>query len=105
MDAEIKFAMVPASIAIWLAWRRSRYFGNTAPLLVATLFLGLRLLSPHEDGSIYGLLAVVFLFVFVGGIIADLLETKARELGTAVVVGLVAANALWNLVGLAKIGR
>jgi len=97
--------MVPASIAIWLAWRRSRYFGNTAPLLVATLFLGLRLLSPHEDGSIYGLLAVVFLFVFVGGIIADLLETKARELGTAVVVGLVAANALWNLVGLAKIGR
>jgi len=97
--------MVPVCLGVWLAWRRCRYFGNTAPLAVAVLFLGLRIVSPHEVGSVYGLLGVVFLFVFVSGIAADLLETKARELGTAVVVGLLAANALWNLIGLAKVGR
>jgi apolipoprotein N-acyltransferase len=97
--------MVPVSLGVWFAWRKSRYFGNTAPLVVAVLFLALRIVSPHEVGSVYGLLGVVFLFVFVSGIAADLLETKARELGAAVVVGLLAANALWNLIGLAKVGR
>jgi hypothetical protein len=97
--------MVPVCLGVWFAWRRSRYFGNTAPLAVALLFLGLRIVSPHEVGSVYGLLGVVFLFIFVSGIAADLLETSARELGTAVIVGLLSANALWNLMGLAKVGR
>jgi apolipoprotein N-acyltransferase len=65
--------------------------------------MALRVLSPHEVGSIYGLLAVIFLFVFVAGIVADLLETAARELTMALVIGLLAANALWNLIGLYRI--
>ncbi len=97
--------VAPVSLGVWLGWRRSRYFGNTAPLAAALLFFALRIVSPHEAGSVYGLLGVVFLIVFVSGIAADLLETNARELGTAVIVGLLAANALWNLIGLAKVGR
>jgi hypothetical protein len=97
--------MVPVFCVVWLVWRRSRYFGNTAPLLVAAVFLVLRVVSPHGAGSVYGLLGVVFVFVFVAGIAADLLETKSRELGTAVVVGLVAANAAWNVIQVARIGR
>ena len=97
--------MAPVCVAVWAAWRRSRYFGNTAPLLIALLFMILRVLSPHETCSIYGLLAPVFLFVFLGGVVADLLETTARELGTAVVTGLVAANAVWHLIRLGGIGR
>jgi hypothetical protein len=97
--------MAPVCVAVWAAWRRSRYFGNTAPLLIGLLFMLLRVLSPHETGSIYGLLAPIFLLVFVGGIVADLLETRAREPGTAVVVGLLAANALWNLIRLGGVGR
>lgn len=93
----------PVGLIVWAAYRRSRYFGNSAPLVVALFFMALRVLSPHEVGSIYGLLAAIFLFVFVAGIVADLLETAARELTMAVVIGLLAANALWNLIGLYRI--
>jgi hypothetical protein len=65
--------------------------------------MALRVLSPHEVGSIYGLLATIFLFVFVAGIVADLLETAARDLTMSVVIGLLAANALWNLLRLYRI--
>jgi hypothetical protein len=95
--------LVPVSLIAWAVYRRSRYFGNSAPLGVALLFLALRVLSPHEVGSIYGLLGAIFLFVFVAGVVADLLETAARELTRPVVIGLLAANALWNLIGLYRI--
>jgi hypothetical protein len=94
----------PVGLAVWAVSRRSRYFGNSAPLVVALFFMVLRVLSPHEAGLVYGLLAAMFLFVFVAGIVADLLETRARELGMAVVTGLLAANALWSLIGIARIG-
>jgi hypothetical protein len=95
--------LVPVSLVVWTVYRRSRYFGNSAPLMVALFFMVLRVLSPHEVGLIYGLLAAVFLFVFVAGIVADLLETAARELTMALVIGLLAANAVWNLIGLYRI--
>lgn len=96
--------LVPAALGTYAFWSRSRYFGNAAPLLIALLFLGLRTASPHQSGSVFGLIDVVFLFVFVAGIMADLLETGRRDLITAVLTGLIAANALWNLIGLARIG-
>lgn len=97
--------LFPAGLVIFLAWPRTRYFGNAAPLFMAALFLLQRVLSPHAAGSVFGLTAVVFLFVFISGIVADLLETKALESVSAVLVGLVAANALWDLVGLVRIGH
>jgi hypothetical protein len=96
--------LVPAALLTYILWRRSRYFGNTAPLLTGLLFLALRVAWPHDPDSVFSLSGVVFLFVFVAGIMADLLETKARELTAAVLTGLLAANAIWSLIGLAKIG-
>jgi hypothetical protein len=95
--------LAPACLALWVISRRSRYFGNSAPLLVTFFFLLLRVLSPHQTGTVYALISIAFLFMFLGGIVADLLETKARELGIAVITGLLAANALWNLIGLARL--
>lgn len=96
--------LVPAALAAYLCWSRCRYFGNTAPLLMAFLFLALRVASPHDPDSLFSLIGVVFLFVFVAGIMADLLETKARELAATVLTAVIAANALWNLIGLVRIG-
>lgn len=93
----------PAALATYFCWRRARYFGNTAPLIVVLLFALFRAGAPHEADSVYGLIAAVFLFVFVAGIAADFLETRYRELAGALVAGLVAANGIWNLIGLAKI--
>jgi len=95
----------PAALIVYFMWRRSRYFGNTAPLLVAVMFLILGLGMPHYPGAGFLLMAVPFLFVFVAGIAADLLETRRPGPVTACIWGLLMANALWNLMELARVGR
>ena len=101
----IMAVLVPAAIIGYLCWRRSRYFGNTAPFIVALLFAGLRIGSPHASDSIYNLAAVVFLFVFVAGIAADMMETKAGGMVSAILAGLLSANALSNLIWLWNIAH
>jgi hypothetical protein len=96
---------IPATVIAYFVWRRPRYFGNTAPLMIAALFLLLGLGTPHYPGFGFQLMAVPFLFVFVAGITADLLETRQRELVKACVWGLLLANAFWNLAELARVGR
>lgn len=96
---------IPAALITYFAWRRPRYFGNTAPLMIAALFLLFALGTPHYPGFGFQLMAAPFLFVFVAGIAADLLETPQRDLVMACVWGLVVANALWNLAELARVGR
>lgn len=95
--------LVPVAVVTYAAWPKTRYFGNTAPLVAAILFAILRVAAPHDPESVFSLLMAVFLFVFVAGIAADLLETKARELTAAVLLGLLSANTLWNLIVLARI--
>jgi hypothetical protein len=97
--------LVPAALISYVAWRRTRYFGNAVPLFVSALFLGLRVATPHDPDPVFSLVAVVFLFLFVAGIAADFLETRFRELAASVLTGLLAANALWELIGLARIPR
>jgi hypothetical protein len=46
---------------------------------------------------------VTFLFTFVAGVAADLLETPYRLLVGAGLVGLLAASAIWNLLQLAGV--
>ena len=96
---------IPGALITYFAWRRPRDFGNTAPLMIATLFLLFSLGTPHYPGFGFQLMAAPFWFLFVAGIAADLLETKYRGLVQACVWGLLAANALWNLAELARVGR
>jgi hypothetical protein len=96
---------LPAALVTYFVWPRARYFGNTAPLLVATLFLVLALGTPHYPGLGFQFMAVPFLFVFVAGIAADLLETRHRAIALASVWGLLVANAGWNLWELVRAGR
>jgi hypothetical protein len=96
---------IPGALITYFVWRRPRYFGNTAPLMIAALCLLFGLGTPYYPGFGFQLMAVPFLFVFVAGIAADLLETRQRELVTACLWGLLVANALWNLAELARVGR
>jgi hypothetical protein len=96
---------IPVALTAYSVWPRPRYFGNTAPLVIAGLLLFLSLGMPHYPGFGFQLMAVPFLFVFVAGIAADLLETGRRELVLAWVWGLLLANALWSLAELARVGR
>ncbi len=95
----------PAAIVTYALWPRARYFGNTAPLLVAVVFLILGMAHPHMAGEGFLLGAVPFLFLFVSGVIADLMETSYRSLVTACVFGMLAAYALWSLFALSHVPR
>jgi hypothetical protein len=94
----------PAALIVFLAWRRTRYFGNLAPLLVAALFLILAIGTPHYPGLGFQLMALPFIFVFVAGVAADLLETAQRALVMACIWGLLGAQAAWNLWELVRVG-
>ena len=97
--------LLPAAIATYIAWPRTRYFGNTAPGLVALLFIGLGMAHPHVAGAGFLLASLPFLLIFVSGILADLMETSFRLVVTASVWGLLGAYILWSLLALSHVPR
>ena len=110
-EAATKYLSLPSSwiftaalvlcILIYFVWRRTRYFGNTAPLIASCILL-LILPGGYLNGSgntlQFPLWAIPFLCVFIGGIFADLLENsflggRYRRQVRAVEVLLLVANA------------
>ena len=91
------------ALSVYFSWKRCRYFGNTAPLLVALLFMELSVVSPHFPGMGFQLMAIPFFFVFIAGIAADLLETPFGSLVAPCIWGLLAVDVAWNLVQLARL--
>ena len=65
------------SLLLLLGFRRSRYFGNIAPLLV---FAGLCTILTTQIRSAPLLWGLPFLFTFIAGVFADALETRYRKL-------------------------
>ncbi|MFY9659338.1 MAG: hypothetical protein WAJ97_01870 [Terriglobales bacterium] len=88
---------LPVALIAHMAWRRSRYFGNTAPLLIAALLLILALGAPNFPGQGLQLTMLVFFFVFVSGVCADLIETPQRQFVRAGLIGLLGASGIWNM--------
>ena len=99
--ANLAFTVALAgALALYAAVRRSRYFGNTTPLIVGAL-----LMVPMTTGvqSEMWLWALPFLVAFVGGVFADALETRQRRVfivATWVVVVAQAALCWASLPGL-----
>ena len=65
------------ALALYFGVKRCRYFGNTAPLLIVLLLLPL---VTTQTVSQPWLWALPFLFTFLGGVFADVLETRYRKL-------------------------
>jgi len=94
--------LLPVTLPTYFLWPRTRYFGNTAPLLVAVLFIVLAIANP---GSFTGFLlaAVPFLLIFVAGVLGDLLETRYRPLILGCVLALLITYAARTLLALAQV--
>ncbi|HUO24338.1 MAG TPA: glycosyltransferase family 39 protein [Candidatus Aquilonibacter sp.] len=95
--------LFPLAAVTYVLWPRTRYFGNTAPLLIGLGFVTLGIAHPHTGGAGFLLGSLPFLFIFVSGVTADLLETRHRQLIAAGIWGVLAAYAVWSLMGLAKV--
>src|SRR5260370_3044160 len=65
------------ALLLYVAVRRCRYFGNTAPLVMVLLLFPL--VTTHTVSKPW-LWALPFLFTFVGGVFADALETRQRRM-------------------------
>ncbi len=96
---------LPVAIAAYFAWPRTRYFGNTAPLLVSLLFLVLGMANPHLAGAGFLLTAIPFLFIFVSGVLADLLETSYRPVVLGCIIALLVTYVARTLLALAEVPR
>ncbi len=88
---------LPVALVAYVGWKRARYFGNTAPLLIVGLALILALGAPDFPAQGFHLTMLVFLFAFVSGVFADLLETQHRLLVAVGLGGWLSASAIWNL--------
>lgn len=93
---------LPTALAAFASWKRARYFSNGAPLGIAGLLLVLGLASSGFPGDGFALAALTFLFVFVAGVFADLMETRRGPLVMAAASGLLLASAFWNILELAR---
>jgi hypothetical protein len=82
--------LLAAALLVYLAWGRARYFGNTAPLLVLALLAGACLIAPI--GPVFAQHAMTFAFVFIAGVMADLLETSRRNWVLAALLILLVLN-------------
>jgi hypothetical protein len=96
---------LPVALGTFAVWKRARYFGNAAPLGVGSLLVGMALTAPQFPGEGFRLTALVFVFVFVAGVFADLLEMRWGRFVGAGLCGLLIAGAARNLVQLAMAGR
>jgi hypothetical protein len=94
---------LPVVLVTYLGWKRARYFGDTAPLVIALLVLILVLAAPNFPGEGFRLTTLVFLFVVVAGVFSDLLETRYGLLVAAGLCGLLSASAIWNLLKLWRV--
>jgi len=86
-----------AALALFLGLRRSRYFGNTAPLLCAlVLFL---LVMTGAPGSPW-LWALPFMITFIGGVFADAYEGPRGRLALGAAGAIVLLQAVFCVLSL-----
>jgi uncharacterized membrane protein len=81
------------------SWGRARYFGNTAPLVTGFCCVVLFALVPSIrlwDAT----LGLIFVFIFIAGVAADLLETRFRRPFTAILAAAFLARTVLTMLEL-----
>ena len=86
-----------SALLLYLGVRRSRYFGNTAPLLATVVLFAL--VTAGVPGSPW-LWALPFLLTFVGGVFADAYESPRGRLAIAAGAAVVVLQAIFCILSL-----
>ena len=95
-------AALLVSLMLWVGVKRSRYFGNTVPLVMGC---GVSVLMTTQIVTAAWLWAVPFLLTFIGGVFADALETKSRKMFLGLTGGVLVVQALLCVTSLTEIAR
>jgi hypothetical protein len=86
-----------AALVIYLGVRRSRYFGNTAPLLCFVVLASLVTTGIPSEPWLWGL---PFLLTFIGGVFADAYESQRNKLALAAGGAIVVLQVVFCLLSL-----
>ena len=90
------------ALVLYLGVRRCRYFGNTAPLVMVLLLLPLMTTQTVSQPWLW---ALPFLFTFIGGVFADVLESRQRKMFLALSGAVLLTQAIICLALLPQIAR
>ncbi|MGC2209807.1 MAG: hypothetical protein WA532_06810 [Candidatus Korobacteraceae bacterium] len=90
------------ALAAWCSSRRSRFFGNTAPLIVFVMMLAISILFPQNGASAILFASLPFLLLFVAGVFADLIESRLQAPAYAFLFAVIAAQAAYSIISLAR---
>lgn len=90
------------ALAAYAAWKRPRYFGPTAALIVWALLMVAGVVLPHLGGYNLFLVSLPFAYVFIAGVSADLLETQQAGLVFGMLAGIILAHAMFSVLGLSR---
>jgi len=91
------------ALVAFLAWKRTRFFGTIAPLLVVAVLAVFGILMPHRGGLDFYIIALPFSYVFVSGVMIDLLESKQAPIMLGLVIGVLLGHIGMNLVWLTRL--
>jgi hypothetical protein len=96
-------ALLLASIFVYTFWKRARFFGTTAPLILFAFLIALGIAAPHHGGISFYVAALPFGFVFIAGVCTDLLESRYASISFGVIVGVLLGHVLIGISGLMRI--
>jgi hypothetical protein len=96
------FVATLVALLLYIAVPRCRYFGNTAPLLMTFLLFPI---VTTQTVSQPWLWALPFLFTFVGGVFADVLEMRQRKMFLALSGAILLTQAMLCLTLLPEIAK
>jgi hypothetical protein len=94
--------LVAVTLVTFIVWKRTRFFGTLAPLLVTLLLFSLAV-RMHFSATFFLFLGVPFLMLFIAGVSADLLESRFAVVFNAIIFGALIANAMIDVYGLANL--
>jgi len=90
------------TLVTFLVWKRTRFFGTAAPLLVTILLFSVALRMQFA-AFVFMFVALAFLMLFMAGVSADLLESRFALAANAVVFGVLIANAMIDVYSLVNL--
>jgi len=91
--------LLTVCVVTFAAWKRVRFFGTAAPLIVGALLVGMAT-RVHMAGPTFLLAGLPFLILFMAGVSTDLLEGSYALAANTVIGGVLVANAIIDVYSL-----
>jgi len=91
------------ALIAYVTWKRTRFFGTAAPLLVVVVLAVFGILMPHQGGLAFYVMALPFVYVFTSGVMIDLLESRQAPIMLGLVIGVLLGHIGMNMVWLTRL--